>query len=206
MCTARVLLRQGTTFVVEVDGDDQGPGCNSQWVARRAASCLLLPSPRDRVLVALAPEPFIVAVIARDSDGVAELRIDGDAKLHARRLHLGASEAMSLTSENVISLLSSKLSLKSVRTELFSEHVETVAKRARASFDEVSLVAKTYDLFAQRIAQRAAYVYRFVEQLDRLRARHFDHRAEELAQIKGKHTVIHASEVAKIDGEQIHVG
>jgi hypothetical protein len=49
-------------------------------------------------------------------------------------------------------------------------------------------------------------VYRFVGELDQLRARHLDYRAAETAQIKGDTTVVSARQVVKIDGEQVQIG
>src|SRR5262245_6060935 len=71
----RVMLRDASSFSIALE---RGQG---EVIARRAASCLLQPEPSDRVLVALAPEPFVLAVLERGSDRRAELAVDGAAVL-----------------------------------------------------------------------------------------------------------------------------
>jgi hypothetical protein len=111
-----------------------------------------------------------------------------------------------ISTHKAIELVSRTMSLASGKAELFIEDLTAVAARARASFDEAGLVAKTVDTVAERMVERAARVFRFVSELDQLRARHFDYRAEHSAQIKGENTVVVAREVARMDGEQIHIG
>ncbi len=198
--TARVMLADGDRYLLRFE--DGG-----ETVAARAASCLLAPCPGDRVLVARVPEAFVLAVLERDSRRPAEVVFDGDAAIRSRkgRLELQANEGVKVTTK-AFQVLSQSMSLAGGRAEVLFGELHAVAAKARASFDEAGVVAKTYDLVADRIAERAERVYRFVSQLDQLRARHFDYRAEHCAQIKGENTVIVASQVARMDGEQVHIG
>jgi hypothetical protein len=199
--TGRVLLQQGDNYTVSTEE-------GGEVVARRAPSCLLAPAPTDRVLVALVPEAFVLAVLERDAVRKSEVVFDGDAVVRSRhgRLDLDASEGVRISTHKAIELVSRTMSLASGKAELFIEDLTAVAARARASFDEAGLVAKTVDTVAERMVERAARVFRFVSELDQLRARHFDYRAEHSAQIKGENTVVVAREVARMDGEQIHIG
>ncbi len=200
MRSARVLLSRGNRFSVRFE-DESG-----EAVAERAASCLLAPCPGDRVLVAQVPEAFVLAVLERDAARPAEVAFDGDATIRSRgRLDLQAREGVRVTTK-AFELVSRSLSLASGKADMLFERLDAVAATARASFDEAGLVAKTCDVVAERIAQRAERVYRFVSQLDQLRARHFDYRADHSAQIKGENTVIAARQVARMDGEQVHIG
>jgi len=203
---ASVLLQQGDRYSVELT---QGASSEPQHLlAKRAASCLLAPSPGDRVLIARAPDPFILAVLERHGTERTELLLEGDARVRAcgGELELCGDEGVAVKSPKTVSLLAGALSIKSGSVKLFAAAVEAVAKRAQVSFDELGVLAQACDMVAERIVQRAARVYRFVDELDQLRARHLDYRAEHTAQIKGENTVVTAREVVKIDGEQIHVG
>jgi len=214
LMAGRVLLRQGEHYAVALEqpNSERGGGLRGRVAgerrARRAASCLLVPEPGDRVLLALEPEPFIVAVLERGGEQPAALRLDGDVRLEvpSGKLDIAASEGVRLRSDRAISLLSRALRIESGSGELLFGRLEAVASATRAHIGKLSLVADTCDVVAERIAQRAKRAYRFVEELDQLRARYLDHRADDLLQLKGKNTVLTAREVTKIDGEQIHVG
>ena len=201
LLSARVALRDGQSFclVVEDEGRD--------LVARRAASCLLAPEPGDRVVVALTPEPFILAVLVRHGERAAEIGFVGDARIVASgRLELRGEEELGLRSRGAVSLLSRALGIRTGRTELFSQQLDAVVQRARSSFDELGIVSRLVDRVSERVSERAERVYRFVGELDQLRARHLDYRAAETAQLKGDSTVVTARQVVKVDGEQVHIG
>jgi hypothetical protein len=196
----RITLRNGDHYGVSVSG--------AELRAKRAASCLLVAEPGDRVLVSRGTECFVLAVLERNGEQPAEMAIDGDATLHARggRLRLGGSEGVELVTDKAIALLSRAFRLTSSTAEVVVEQLDVVGKRAQASFDEAGLAARTIDTMAERVMERVDRFYRFVGEIDRLRAGHIDYRAEHSVQIKGENTVMTARGVAKIDGEQIHMG
>ncbi|MBM4359266.1 MAG: DUF3540 domain-containing protein [Deltaproteobacteria bacterium] len=197
LTTSRVLLQEGDSFCLE--GGER---------ARRAPSCLLAPRPGDRVLVALTPEAFVLAVLERDASRPAELLFDGDAAIRSRtgRIDVDAPEGVRLSTRRTFEVVSRAVSVASGRADLLLGELSAVASRARATFDDAGMVAKTCEIVAERISEHAERVYRFVSEFDQLRARHFDHRAEHLAQIRGENTVVVAKQVARVDGEQITIG
>ncbi len=201
LVVARVVLHEGDTCSVALES---GGG---ELVARRAASCLVGPRPGDRVLVALVPSPFVLSVLERDASRPAELVLDGDATIRSRgRLAIEAEEGLRLGTREALELRSRALDVKSGSAQLVFETVEAFALRARASFEESVLIAKTVERVADRISESAARVFRFVSEVDQLRARHFDYRAEHCAQVRGASVVVAARQVVKVDGEQVHLG
>ncbi len=199
--TGRVRLCERDTYAV-----DTGDG---ELIARRAASCLLVPRPGDRVLLACAPAPYLLAVLERDEpQRPQEIAFDGDARIVARqgRLELDAEEGLRFRTRKAIDALADRLRVRTGAAELVSRAVDAVAERVRINADTLGVVARHHDAVCERISQKAERVYRFVAELDQLRAHTFDYRAEHTAQIRGDNTVMVARELAKIDGEQIHVG
>jgi DNA anti-recombination protein RmuC len=95
-----------------------------------------------------------------------------------------------------------------------------VAQRGAAVLDELTLIADkvdaevsrmratfaTVDTVMERLSQRAKRVYRFVEELDQLRARRADYAAKETFQVHAHDTLLTSDQLVKIDGDQIHVG
>ena len=196
-----VVLCQGRTFSVAT-------ATHGELMAERAASCLLAPRPRDTVLLSLTPRPFIIAVLLRDEEEPARLVFEGDARIEAPagRLDMVAAEGISATTPRRLSLLAERLTLQGKTGELLVEQAELIAVKARAQLKKLALVADSYDAFVERIATRSKRVFRFVEEYDQLRARHFDYRAEQSAQITANNTAITARQVARVDGEQVHIG
>jgi hypothetical protein len=197
----RVMLREGQRVSVTLDE-------GGEMVARRAASCLLAPEVGDRVLVAVGEESFVLAVLTRDESAPSRVVFDGDTRLEVPggRLDLAAEGGVGITTPRALSLFAQRIAARSAIGELFVDSVDLVAKSARTQVDKLSLVATTYDAVVERIAERSKRVYRFVEEIDRLRARHLDYRAEKTAQLTADNTAVTARQVAKLDGEQVHIG
>lgn len=201
LVTGRVHLHGDEAFTIVLDGG--GDSC-----ARRASSCLLAPRTGDRVLLALVPEPYVLAVLERDATREAELAIDGDAILRAKggTLALEGERGVRVRAKEAVEIASSQLRVASGVVEVVAAELAGVARKAQATFDDVTFVATHVERAAERIVERASRVFRFVSELDQLRARHFDYRAEQTAQVKGEHTVVVAREVVRIDGAQVHIG
>lgn len=198
--TGRVRLRDGDTYSVTIEGD-------REVRARRAASCLLTPEPGDHVLIAALTEPFILAVLERDTERRAELVVDGDAVIKATgELQITADKDVTLTTRQRLELFGRELTATTEHGKLFAANLSVVAKHATGSFEKLSVLAQTYEQIADNFVQRVERAYRFVAQYDQVRARHIDYRAEATTQLKGETTVVTARQVAKIDGESIHIG
>lgn len=198
---ARVVLTEGERFSLALEG-------GGERLARRAASCLLVPRPGDRVLVDLGAEAFVLAVLEQGGERPAEVLFEGDATIRSRtgRIDVDAPEGLRVSTRRTFEVVSRAVAIASGKAELVLGEVSAVAAIARASFDDAGLVARTFDVVAERITERAERVFRFVSEMDQLRARHFDYRAEHSAQIKGENTVVVARQVARVDGAQVHIG
>jgi len=201
LVTGHVHLHGDEAFTVVLD---LGGDCR----ARRAASCLLAPRTSDRVLVALTPEPYILAVLERDESRPAELSLDGDVAFCARggRLDLEGEHGLGLRAKAAVDVASAALRVRSGAVELMASEVASVVRKAQASFDDLSVVTTRVERIAERVIERSARVFRFVSELEQLRARHFDYRAEKTAQLKGEETVVVAREVVRVDGAQVVIG
>jgi len=204
LATGKVRLGDGRSWTVSLERQCGGA---HEVTARRAASCLLEPASGDEVLVALAAQPFIIAVLVRDEGHPAAVRFDGDVRIDsAGRLELGAARGIGLRTPAALSMMVGKLRLEARVAELVTERLSTFGRQLRACFDDAGLVAKACDLAADRLASHLKRSYRSVEEYEQLRARHIDHRAEQTLQLKAETTVVTARQVAKIDGAQVHIG
>ncbi|MBW2528117.1 MAG: DUF3540 domain-containing protein [Deltaproteobacteria bacterium] len=202
LATGRIRLAESRAFTVSLEGARGG-----EITAAQAASCLLAPCPGDRVLVALLPEPYVLAVLDREGSREAQVRFDGSARIDAAgELDLGAARGIRLRTPRVLALMAGKLRTEARVSELVTERLTAFGKAAQAHFDEMGIAARTCDWVADRVASRIKRAYRTVEEYEQLRARHIDYRAEQTAQLKGETTVVTARQVVKVDGSQVHIG
>ncbi|HEY3818373.1 MAG TPA: DUF3540 domain-containing protein [Polyangiaceae bacterium] len=166
--------------VLELDGRRVRVATRSgeRW-AELAASCLLLPSTGDRVLVVRGgDEAYVLAVLRQRHDGEARLVFDGDVSIEA----------------------------KEGRLRLAFSALDLVGRAITSKTKSMRLVAETFDTVAGRIYQRAVNFLRRTDELDRVEAKNIDRRAEHLLHLHAENAVTSAEHLVKIDGSQVHVG
>jgi hypothetical protein len=212
LITGRLLARDGAQLLIAVeDARFRGtPGRGLRGTrevrARQAASCLLAPEVGDRVLVAVLPEPYVLAVLDRGERPV-ELVLEGDAAIRATgKLDLAGNGGVSLTTPEAVSVTAGTFSAVATEGKLIFKSLKSVARIATTHFDSFEAVTRTANVIAERVASRVKRAFRTVEETDQLRARHLDYRAEQTAQLHGETTVVTADQVARIDGAQVMIG
>ncbi|WP_061290214.1 DUF3540 domain-containing protein [Azotobacter vinelandii] len=194
--SARVVAARGDDlFLVELEG--RAHEC------RRAASCLLLPEPGDRVLIAAVdstPELYLLAVIERASAGPARLQVDGDLLLASGRgsVRLRAAQSLDLASE--------RLALRAASAELAVERLNCSGALWQGTLGTVRLVGRVCETMVDRLMQVARVSFRRVEQLEQVRAAQLDYEGSVRLRLRGRHTAITARDVLKAKGRQVHIG
>jgi len=187
----------GTVTAVDATGNAErfavmlDAGC---VMAGRAASCLLLPRAGDRVLLATTPEGrYVLAVLERDQTVPAQLVVEGDAQLRARgKLTLSGDEGLALLTERVLSLASRALDVHAGESNVVIGKLQTIVG--------------TVDAVLERLSQKVKRAYRFVEEMEHVRAHTLDYAARENVRIHGKNAVVTSEELVKVDAAQIHMG
>lgn len=159
--------------------------------ARRAKSCLVAAAAGDRVLCSTdGGVVYILAVLedgeekASSKDVKTKLATDGELEIAAPALKINAKTA--------------HVTLQDLK--VFGRSVEATLT------DKASLVAERIESRASRLLTRAKQAFRFVDELEQVRAGNYDVRAEGLAAVRGENTIVAARVLAKIDGEQVKIG
>ena len=182
---------------------------NTEYQARRAASCLLSPEVGDDVLIAAVPErgTFVLSVLVRTGEA-ARLSVDGDLEIQARggRVVVAARDGVDLVSTAGVGITSQNLRVTSRVAELVLDNLSMVGSLAQAHVTRVKVAAETIDQAAQRLTQRLQRAYRFVAEMDQLRAARVDIAADKTVHVHGENAVVTAAELVKVDGGQIHLG
>ncbi|MBI4955031.1 MAG: DUF3540 domain-containing protein [Myxococcales bacterium] len=151
----------------------------------RAKSCLVAPEQRDRVLCAIEHDAvFVLAVLSGAEGATTRVTAAGDE----------------------LSIEARQITIRAEAGTVAVDRLGVFGSLVNAQVRKVVLLADQLDAVAERIAQRAKRVFRFVEDVDQLRAGIVDIRAESLAAIRAENALISARVLAKIDGEQINLG
>lgn len=193
---------EGSAFTVFADG--------SKRSARRAASCLLEPALGDRVLLALIGDgsAYVLAILERKGTETATLSVDGDCNLHLPngKLQVTTAEGVGFVSAGEISMVSPSLAIKAAEAAIGVGRLVMAGKELMADIAQVKTKMGALDIVAERIRQKAERVYRFVEELDQLKAKRVDYTAEKSMHLHGDNALMTADLLVKIDGEHIHMG
>jgi hypothetical protein len=160
--------------------------------ARIALSCLVQPEPGDQVLVALADEAWVTAVLSRL--GTAPLRL-----LTTADVVLGAP-ATSLT------LNAGTLNIHAATANTVIEEVVHAGHGITAQLAWVKIVAGLFETLAHRVLVQAKTYLRTVDEADQLRARTIDHAATATMHLQADCAFMTAATAIRLDAEQIHMG
>lgn len=197
----RVVRAAGGAFVVATG--------SAEIEARRAVSCMVEPAAGDVVLVSVLPErgAYILAVLERQGSDLCVV-LDGDlhVKLPRGRFVLGAAEGVTLASGKEVGVVAGELKVNARRGSVLVESLSYLGTAVHAEIEKAKVKAAAFDASFERVTQRLKRVYRFVEELEQLRAERVDYVAKKNMSLRGENTLVTAEELVKLDGAQIHLG
>lgn len=189
---------------VMIDGEE--------YQAKVAASCLLRPSPGDRVLVSLAgaDASFLLAVLERGrvSDNGAEISLAGDVTLNVRNgsLRMNADNGIHLATHHDLSLVAKRVELNAGEGRACLENVSFTGKILDCSFESIRRMAgKCEELFGNLI-QKCGRSTRMVEEHEEVQAGSMRHAVDGTMTMLSRNMIQMAEENVRIDAEKIHLG
>ena len=71
---------------------------------------------------------------------------------------------------------------------------------------KIKLIGQTCDSVFERVSQRVKRSYRWVDELDQLKAGQLNYLVKTLMSLRGKYSVLTAQEDVRIDGDKILMG
>ena len=197
-----VLRVEGAVFSVRADG--------AVHEARRAASCLLEPVVGDRVLLAAIGDgsSYVLAVLERAEGQPATLSVEGDCALRLPngRLSVTTAKGVGVVSAGDISMVAPAVDVKAAEGTFGLGRLTVVGKELLAEIASAKTTVGALDVVAERVMQQVKRAYRFVEEIDQLRAKRVDYTAEKSMRLHGENTLMTADGLVKLDGEHIHMG
>lgn len=206
-----VKLLQAVGIITDAGADDFSV-CTDYGVyqARRAVSCLIEPVIDDRVLIAGDPDEdlFVIAVFERNDTAPLKIVADRDLSIGVKegRFSITADKGVRVASATEISLVSTELSVKTVKGNVFFERMTYLGRQLVAEIEGVKLLGRLFDAVFERISHTSRWSHREVEEIDQVRSSQIDYRASKNMALRGKNALITADELVKVDGDQIHLG
>jgi len=195
-----VKLAEGGTFTVAAAG---------VVAAKRSFSCLVEPLPGDMVVVSRAASGcYILAILERHGDQHACLAFEGDVDLRLKqgRLRVAAQEGIDLVTAKDTALVSPELSINSVQAEVSIQQLSFFGTFLQGQIERIKLIGQACDSIFERVSQRVKRSYRWVEELEQLRAGQLNYLVKKLMSLRGKYSVLTAEEDVRIDGDKILMG
>jgi hypothetical protein len=180
---------------------------DGEVAACRAKSCVVEPAVGDTVLLARGRAGWwVLAVLCGET--AVRIAVEGDLEIAAPRgrVRVVGDEGIELTARRTVDVISSKLGIHTVDATAVFERMTLIGAKLRADVGAISAIAGAVETVVERVTERAKRVYRFIEELDQVRAEHIDYAATKLCCVRGENTVMTAGECVKIDGEQVHIG
>lgn len=199
---ATVLCREGARFGIKTQA--------GRVLASRAVSCLVLPEPGDRVLAAELPGEgwFILAVLTREGVSAVSVCAEGDLRIQAPhgRVSVAAEAGVDLVSTSTVSVTAAQVEMRAARGNVVIDALGFVGTAVVAQLDKVDVVARAMERTVERVTERVKRAYRFVEEIDQLRAERIDYVAKKNMSLRGQNALVTAQDLVKVDGAQIHMG
>lgn len=195
--------------VTSIEGDaitvETGAGPRA---AVRAAGCLLRPAEGDLVLLASSRRGcWVLSVLERDDVSPARVALDGDLELHADgALRVTARDGVEVATAAPVSVVAGAVGVHAAEGTVAVERVTLLGGVLSVDVAKARVVARAVEGVFERVTQRAKRAYRFVEEVEQLRAGTVDYAAKELLTVHGRGAAVTADALVKVDGAQVHIG
>jgi hypothetical protein len=198
----RVTGSEGRFFIVET--------VSAKVKATKSVSCLVEPLTGDTVLISVAPSGrcYILGILERETVGPASLVFEGDVEFKAKegRFRVAAQEGIDLVSAKGTALVSPELSINSVQADVSIQQLSFFGTFLQGHIEKIKMIGQACDSVFERVSQRVRRCYRWVDELDQLKAGQLNYLVKKLMSLRGKYSVLTAEEDVRIDGDKILMG
>lgn len=202
---------RGTVVAIEEGRDVVVHAEAGRVRARQAVSCLVTPEVDDEVLLATFPsgEVYVLAILERPDGTATRVSAPGDVTFQVAHgaFTVAASEGVRIVSSDDLELTSTKsLKVRAPEGQVFFNKLLYLGERVVAEVAQAKTVVGAVESVADRVVERVKRAYRFVEELDQLRAEYIDYAATKNVRLRGHNALVTAEQLFKVDADQIHLG
>jgi hypothetical protein len=186
-------LTESDQFIVVLEGQEE-------VIAKRAVSCLHVPSQGDKVLVSgsTGQGVYILAVLeSNESQRQQTLKLPDECVIQGARLSFSTDSL--LMNVNTVGFDFSDFKIEASNTEVLSRNFTLHSMDYKKVSDVINISARA-------LSTNAKNANRFVSGTDRVKAMNIDYSAEVLARFTGEIAVINGTELLKTDGKLMMAG
>jgi hypothetical protein len=133
---------------------------------------------------------------------------EGDVEFKAKegRFRVAAQEGIDLVTAKDTALVSPELSINSIQADVSIQHLSFFGTFLQGQIERIKLIGEACDSIFERVSQRVKRCYRWVDELDQLKAGQLNYLVKKLMSLRGKYSVLTAEEDVRIDGDKILMG
>jgi hypothetical protein len=164
----------------------------------------------DEVMLAVGEDgrTWILAILERRRSGPLQLDAPGDLTLRVPngRIALAARDGLDLSTAGATSIDSGQLQITASEATIQVEGLSYLGRWVHSEVERVKLFATSMDTVVERFWQKVKRSFRFVEEVDQVRAGEIEYTARTNAHIHAENTLLTAEQLVKVDAGQIHLG
>jgi hypothetical protein len=206
---ASIALQYGKVLEKEGEGCFLLETAGGTVKARRAVSCLVEPGVKDLALFSLDEfgRAYVLSVLEREGEGPVALTFEGDVELKALagRVRIAGQEGVDIATAE-LNLVSGRLNVNAAEAQMSVPRLHFFGSFLEGQVERIKLIGETCDSVFERVSQRVQRSYRWVAELDQLRAGHLNYIVKKLMNLRGQYTVMTAEKDVRIDGDKILMG
>ncbi len=171
----------------------------SQAVALKAESCLLLPEVGDLVLVSSSPDNqiFILQILNRSSN-IKVIDLGLETVITAKKVKFEAAEEFILSAPEV--------TLSGIKGNAVFSHTSLVSNWAEIRAQKALVIIHNLEQIFHTVTEKIVNCYRTIEGIAFTKASSIRTLVSDRMFIKSKHTTLDAEEEVTVNAKQIHLG
>ncbi|SAI69892.1 Protein of uncharacterised function (DUF3540) [Bordetella ansorpii] len=181
-----------------------------EWLARRAASCLLTPELGDTVMISGpdASRVYLIAVIEQADPASGTLEMEGRMLLRSRTadVALQAAADVRIAGREGVRVETGKLHVQADEAGCSAARMHYVAGEVQGAVGTMRLVGRVYEAVVDRLSHLSRMAFRSVGEVEQVRVGTMDYQAGQSARVHAPYTVVTADALVKVDAKQVHMG
>ncbi|WP_144630628.1 DUF3540 domain-containing protein [Bordetella genomosp. 13] len=199
------------TLVRRGENGDYAVRCDGrEWLARRAASCLLAPEVGDTVMISGpdASRVYLIAVIEQADPASGTVEMEGRMVLRSRTgdVALQAAGDVRIAGRAGVRVETETLQVQAREAGCTAARMNYLAGEVHGAVGTMRLVGKVYEAVVDRLSHLSRLAFRSASEVEHVRVGTMDYQAEQSARVHAPYTVVTADALVKVDAKQVHMG
>lgn len=198
------------TVTGEGGGNYTVTGPSGSAVATVAFGCLVQPIVGDKVMYTCDTKGacYILAVLERTDGQDSVVRFPGDVVVEAAKgkIAFASADGIDMCTANSVNVLASDISISAEKGQASIAELQANGDSFTGAIKRVTLFSNTIEMVADSVVQRLKSCFRWVEQIEQVRAGQMVHKVRNLFSVRARQTTLISKADVKIDGKRVRLG